>query len=98
MLNVQEDVVVYSLNIQICGVLVDVAIRKFKHATFFEPRMETGSAYLARQRGGLSQIFKVIVSISERTLDNRSNFSRFTSRPLSAYQSDLEHLRQVGSR
>jgi len=64
----------------------------------FEPRTATGSAHFARQEGGLSQIFKVIVSISERTLDNRVNFSLFTSRPLSAYQCDLEHLRQVGSK
>ena len=44
--------------------------RELKHATFFEPRTATGSEHFARQDSGVSQIFKLMVSTSEKKLNN----------------------------
>jgi len=53
------------------GMLSSVAtISGLKHANVFEPQTATGSEQFARQDIGLSQIFKLIVSTSEKRLQN----------------------------
>ena len=53
------------------GMLSSVAtISELKHANVFELQTATGSKQFARQDIGLSQIFKLIVSTSEKRLQN----------------------------
>ena len=44
--------------------------RELKHATFLSYGRQPGSEHFARQDSGLFQIFKLIVSTSEKRLNN----------------------------
>ena len=56
--------------VNICHQILSSSTRAYKASDVFEPRAETGNEHLAYHDSDFSLIFKLIVSISEKILND----------------------------